>query len=50
MGEIGKICKDKKRRKKAKKGVDKWVLVWYSNKAVAEVSTSAETKTAKNEY
>ena len=30
-----------------KKGVDKWWMVWYSNKAVAEVTTSAETKTAK---
>ena len=33
--------------KNLKKGVDKWWMVWYSNKAVAEVTTSAETKTAK---
>ena len=30
-----------------KKGVDKWESVWYSNKAVAEVTTSARENSAK---
>ena len=33
-----------------KKGVDKWESVWYSNKAVAEVTTSAKRKQHKAEY
>ena len=33
-----------------KKGVDKWGSVWYSNKAVAEVTTSAREKQRKAEY
>jgi hypothetical protein len=33
-----------------KKGVDKWGSVWYSNKAVAEVTTSAETRQQTAEY
>ena len=33
-----------------KKGVDKWESVWYSNKAVAEVTTSAREKQQKAEY
>ena len=33
-----------------KKGVDKWESVWYSNKAVAEVTTSAKRKQQKAEY
>ena len=42
---MGDLCKGKKRRKKSKKGVDKWDMLWYSNKAVAEVNTSRERKT-----
>ena len=44
------LAKVKKKRKKVKKGVDKWESVWYSNKAVAEVTTSAREKQHKAEY
>ena len=33
--------------KKSKKGVDKWGKVWYSNKAVAAVSTAAKRNEKK---
>ena len=46
--EMGDLCKGKKRRKKSKKGVDKWDVLWYSNKAVAEVNTSRERKRIRN--
>ena len=55
-GGVYKLCgwailaKVKKRRKNVKKGVDKWGVVWYSNKAVAEASASAETRQRKAEY
>ena len=45
---MGDLCKGKKRRKKSKKGVDKWDMLWYSNKAVAEVNTSRERKRIRN--
>ena len=38
------ISKREKRAKKREKSVDKGVCVWYSNKAVAEASASAETR------
>ena len=37
-------------QKNFKKGVDKWGVVWYSNKAVAEVTTLAEKRQRKAEY
>lgn len=55
-GEAYKLCgwailaKEKKERKNVKKGVDKWGVVWYSNKAVAEVTTLAEKRQRKAEY
>ena len=36
-----------KKRRKLKKGVDKWEMIWYSNKAVGAVSTAPQSEMKK---